>query len=140
MNNLPDDLIWYIQKLIYNYNDLYNLKLTCKLYNKIISNISLSKLLVKNKFDKYKPTLYCININCYEDTEDIFEDVYYYGARKYIHFHQSALNKTSISINNISYSVSSPYCSECFIKYILIGDKENVTHNCIMNKVSIDYN
>ena len=91
------------------------------------------------KFLNYKPTEMCINIDCYYDTWDIYEDIYHYGYRRYIHSHQCALNKTTITINNKQYNTHTPYCSECFMKYVLIGDKKNVRHNLIMDEVNIEY-
>ena len=69
-------------------------------------------------FLNYKSTEMCINIDCYDETWDIYEDVYNYGYRYYIHSHQLSLNKTIITINGKQYNIHTPYCCECFKKYV----------------------
>lgn len=138
MNNIPDDIILQLSKLILNPKDLLNFKITCKSYNKIITTFSLSKLIILGKIN-YKPIEMCINNDCYDDTSDIYENVYHYGYRRYIHFHQYALNQELITINKNKYKIFTPYCSECFTQYVLIGDKENFTRNLMIDKVNIEY-
>ena len=138
MNYIPDDIILYIKELIYYPKDLLNFKITCKSYEKMITTFSLSKLMIQGKIN-YKPIEMCINIDCYDDTCDIYENVYNYGYRRYIHYHQYALNKTIITINKNKYKIFTPYCCECFTQYVLIGDKKNVTRNLIIDKVNIEY-
>ena len=121
MYYLPEDVISYIKNHIYDYDDLLNLKNSCSYFNSLISRSSLTKLILKNKILFYKPINLCININCYDDTIDIFEDVYYVGYSRYIHTHQPALNTNVLSINNRQYKITTPYCCECFKQYILIG-------------------
>ena len=41
----------------------------------------------------------CINIDCYDETQDLYEDIYYQGSKRYIHSHQDALNYTDKTIN-----------------------------------------
>tara|TARA_B110001452_G_scaffold18458_1_gene14989 strand:- start:1030 stop:1449 length:420 start_codon:yes stop_codon:yes gene_type:complete len=139
MDCLPYDIIWYINEYLYDYEDLLNLKITCKSFDKMITAFSLGKLMLAGKFINYKPIEMCINIDCYDDTWDIYEDVYHAGYRHYIHSHQPSLNQTNMIVNRKQYKMFSPYCSECFMKYVLIGDKKNVTHNLIMDQVNIEY-
>ena len=122
-----------------DYEDLLNLKISCKYFDKLITQFSIGKLMLYGKFTNYKPTEMCINIDCYDETLDIYEDVYHQGYRYYIHSHQWALNKNTITINNKQYNIHTPYCSECFTKYVLIGDKPFVRHNLIMDQVNIEY-
>ena len=114
MDYLPKDLILYIKEYFYDYTDLLNLKNTCKDMDKLITDFSLKKLILYGKFTNYKHIKLCINIDCYYDTQDIYEDVYYHGYRRYIHSHQDSLNKTIITINNKRYNIFTPYCCECF--------------------------
>ena len=128
-----------MKKYVYDFEDLLHLKITCKNFNELITSFSIRKLMLHGKLPTYKPAEYCINIDCYDDTCDIYEDVYHYGYRCYIHTHQLALNKTNITINKKQHTIHTPYCAECFKKHILIGDKQNVTDNLIMDEVNIDY-
>ena len=143
MENLlfNDDIVLYIQNFFYDYESLLHLKLVSKYLDNLITSFALAKLMLYEKFLTYRFMDMCININCYDDTWDIYEDVYYWGpnGRRYIHFHQDALNKTGIIINKKKYNIYTPYCSECFTNYVLIGDNKNVRHNLIMNKVNVDY-
>lgn len=139
MDNISDDIICYIKKYICDYEDLLNLKITCKYFDKMVSRFSIQKLMLYGKFANYKPIEMCINIDCYDDTCDIFEDVYYYGYRRYIHSRQLSVNHTTMLVNRKPYKMFSSYCSECFMKYVLIGDKKNVKHNLMMDRVDIEY-
>jgi hypothetical protein len=139
MDLLPDDTIWYIKKYLYDCEDLLNLKITCKSFDRLITSFSLGKLMLYGKFLNYRSTEMCANVDCYDETWDIYEDVYYFGSRRYMHCHQWSLNKTIITINDKQYYIHTPYCTECFIKYVLIGDKKDVNHNLIMDEVNIEY-
>ena len=44
-----------------------------------------------------------------------------------------------MTINNKIYNVNTPYCSECFTNFILIGDNNNVRHNYEMDQINIDF-
>ena len=51
--------------------------------------------------------------------------------------------KYELIINNKIYNVVSPYCCECFKKYVLIGDRKNVEeiyHNNLCDQVNIQFN
>lgn len=139
MNDMPEDIIYYLNEYIHNYQDLLNFKFTCKSFHNSITSFSLAKLMLYEKFLNYKSVNMCVNIDCYDDTQDIYEEVYNYRNRRYIHWHQDAINKKTITINKKKYNIYSPYCSECFTNYVLIYDKKNVTHNFVMDEVNIDY-
>ena len=139
MNTLPDDLIKFITSKLSNYNDLKSFKSTCKVNSILITSYSIASSILKKKFIEYKPYKMCINCECYDETWDLYEDVYYEGYHRYTHYHQLALNTCEIKINKKFYKISTPYCCECFKKYVLIGDNENVKDNLIINKVDLEY-
>ena len=139
MDYLPGDIICYIKEYFYDYDDLLNLKIACKYFDKLITSFSLGKLMLYGKFLNYKDTEMCANIDCYDDTCDIYENIYHFGYRRYIHSHQYASNKSFISINKHLYIIDTPYCRECFKKYVLIGDKKNIINNLIIDEVNIEY-
>jgi len=121
MNYLPDDIILYINTYSDNYKDLLNMKITCKQNYKLITNFSLTKLILNEKFLNYKSVYRCVNVDCYYDTSYTHEVVYHNNYRRYIHYHQPAINKFIINTGNkhCSYTAYTPYCYECFTKYIL---------------------
>ena len=139
MNDLPEDMILYIKENLYDYSDLLNLKKTNKQFDKLVTRFSIIKLMLYGKILNYKHIEMCINFDCFWDTIDIYENIYHYGYRRYLHYHQYALNQTNIIINNKQYDICSPYCTECLKQYILIGDKKNVINNLIMDQVKIEY-
>jgi len=125
MNYLPDDIILYINTYSDNYKDLLNMKITCKQNYKLITNFSLTKLILNEKFLNYKPINFCINRDCYYDTIYIHEVIYHNNYRRYIHSHQSALNKFILYTSNKQYNICTPYCGECFDKYVLNIESED---------------
>lgn len=141
MNNLPEDMLLYIKENCYNSNGLLNLKKTNKQFNKLITRFSIQKKICSNLYKNFvnKDINICVNTNCYYDTWDLYEDIYHYGYRRYIHHHQYALNNTTIFINKKEYHIFSPYCSECLKNYVFIGDNKNVINNLTMNQVNIEY-
>lgn len=140
MENLPEDIIYHIKNQFSDHKDLLHFKFVCKYFDKSISKFSLSKLMLSKKLKTpYNPREFCINIDCYDDTRDICENVYYPHYRRYIHYHQFAFNQDFITINKKQYNICTPYCSECFMKYILIGDKQNIVHNLLRHTVNIEY-
>ena len=123
--DLPCDIIDIIIKKYLNYRKcLINFKTTCKYIDQSISQFYLKKMLLKYKLSFYIPTEMCVNIDCYDETWDIYEDIYHHGSRRYIHSHQLALNNCVININLKKYNISTPYCCECYKKYVLIGDRK----------------
>ena len=65
----------------------------------------------------------CINIDCWNDTVDIYENIYNRNYYRYCHFVQ-AVNSSTMTINNKIYNVNTPYCCECFTNFVLIGDNK----------------
>ena len=121
---LPSELIIQISENLDNYNDILNFKKITNEINSIIGRFSI----VKKKFlfnieKEEKIVERCVNINCYHDTKEIYEDYYYEYYGRYMHSHQDAMNNKIINIDNNVLKVFSPYCCECFKDYVLIGDK-----------------
>ena len=124
------------------YKDLHSLKLTCKHFNENVSYYSIIRMKIKNKLNVEKNIVeYCANIECYDETEDIFNFTYRIHQRKYIHYHQPAMNYDTVYINRKSYKIFSLYCCECYKKHVLIGDKkENLVREIkVEGFVDIDY-
>ena len=139
MMMLPEELIMLIKQNVNDYTSLTNLKMSCAFFNKVITQFSLARELVNDKFSKYECLSTCINADCYEDTVEIYENHYYDYNNRYVHYHQPALNNAKISICKKDYKVRSPYCVECFVKHVLIGDKTNVRRDFVEDEVIIDY-
>ena len=95
--------------------------------------------MLEHKLTCWKPKNAFFNIDCYYDTDDIYEFVYNNGFRHYIHSHQWALNCRTININSKTSSVHTAYCCECFKKYVLIGGRKNVVDKLIQDVVNIEY-
>ena len=125
MESLPNDLFLMISSSLDNYVDLLALKLVCKEYNEIIHRKNIIKLKIVNKINNHYYLNKCVNVNCCEETKDLFIDYYREYEGRYIHSQQPAMNKDTIYINQKSYKVFSPYCCECFKNYLLFGDKPN---------------
>lgn len=140
LSDLPCELYTCIvRKYITTYSDLLNLKTTCKSFDNLIPVFYLNKNILEYKFAIYIPIRMCVNENCYYDTCDIYEDIYHYGYRRYIHTHQYALNHSTITINKEKHNICIPYCCECFKQFVLIGDNNNTVNHLIENKVDIEY-
>lgn len=123
MQELPTEIITNITKFVKDYDGLYSLSLVCKEYNQNIEKISLLKSKLLSNFNKPKKIVKCVNKNCCYETKDIFIDYYRKYDGGYIHDHGKAMNYHTIYINLNDYKIFSPYCHECFKKYVLIGDK-----------------
>ena len=140
---LPEELIMLVKKKVDDHFSLSQLKISCLYFNKIITreslNVSLTREIIHDKISNYKDRYFCINPNCYEDTEEIYEDNYHRDNNRYVHNHQFALNKSQITINKKDYQICTPYCSECFIRHVLIGDRTNVRRDFVEGRVIIDY-
>ena len=102
--------------------------------------------MLQNKLANYKPYerididyKRCMNENCWDDTIDIYEDIYYRHYPRYCHFVQSSFNKGFMTVNNKKYKVNTPYCCECFTNFVLISDNINAKHNYKMDTINIDY-
>lgn len=145
MDSLSNDLIIFISSFLTNYKDIICLKLVCKEYYQMIPKKYIIKLKLQNKIinnkkiDSYLNN--CVNINCCIETMDLFIDYYRIYEGRYIHSTQPAMNNDTVYINQKQYKVFSPYCCECFKKYILLGNKnESCINNLICeNFVDIEY-
>jgi len=97
--------------------------------NREITSFTLARQMLLTKLGHYEDLFRCVNVDCYEDTYDIFTYLHNYGYRRYIHTWQEAVNETTIVVNSKSYKIKHPYCCECLKKHILVGSRENVIHN-----------
>ena len=124
-----------------NYKDIKILKITCKYFNEIITRYSIIKQKIYQDLNKKENLNNCVNANCYNETKDIFIDYYREYEGRYIHCHQCPINYDTIYINQKPYEIFSPYCCECYKKYVLFGDKkENQIRNIyIEGFVDIEY-
>ena len=139
---LPEELILFVQKNVNDYTTLTNLKMSCTYFNKVITQFSLAKLM-HNKIDVYKIIFDCININCKQDTFEFYRPILVTAMSiqdwTRVLYCADALNKSRIKINHKYYNVCSPYCKECFIKNILIGDNTNARVNYSGDEDDVDY-
>lgn len=124
-----------------NYNDLQSLKLTCKYFNEIITRYSIIKQMMFYNLNKKEKINSCANSKCYNETYDLFTDYYREYEGRYIHHHQPAINYDTIYINQRRYKIFSPYCCECYKKYVLISDrKKNLVRDIqVEGFVDIEY-
>ena len=151
--DLPNDII----KTIINYlqKEYYvELKMSCKLMYKTIGVFPLGRRIqmFSKKFGIFTCRKYCINPYCCDDTYDVFHRHYRSGDSYYIHIIQLPLNETKIIINEkqiinneiiikeISQTIMTHYCSECFKKYVIVGDRKNIIHNYqYIDELNISY-
>ena len=94
--DMPREILVLITKNLKDFDGLLNLKMSCAYFNKVITQFSLARELIRDEIIYYKDLSLCINVNCYDDTQDIFEDYYFINSRKYIHSRQRALNNRQI--------------------------------------------
>ncbi len=138
MNSLPNELFLKIASSIENHIDLLALKLVSKEYCNIIPDKYIVKLKLQYKIDKFYHLNKCVNIDCCEETRDLFENYYREYDGRYIHAEQPPMNRDTIFINQNPYKVYSPYCCECFKKYILVGDKKECSVNILFCEDFVD--
>jgi len=127
---LPND----VNKLIFDYllkdyQFLSTLKTTCKTLDKVISVFAIAKLMLSTKLGQFSFRELCINVDCYEDSYDVFTFVHNYYYSRYLHSRQYALNSTRIIVNAKYYNFKSHYCCECLKKFVLVGSNSNVIEN-----------
>jgi len=141
MDSLPIDIISIITGNMKNYKDLHSLKISCKYFSEIITRYSIIKQKMYYNLNKKEKIISCANANCYNETYDLFLDNFRRDLRSYIHHHQPALNYDTIYINQKIYKIFSPYCCECYKKYVLIADKkENLVREIqVEDFVDIEY-
>jgi hypothetical protein len=139
---MPYDILRHVIDIVKtDYKSLINLKQASLSMNREISSFVVAKQMLLIKLGKYEELFKCVNVDCYEDTYEIFTYLHNYGYRRYIHKWQEALNSTTIVVNAKSYKINTPYCCECLKQHILVGNRENVTHNYDLDsQVNIVYN
>ena len=139
---MPYDIIRHIIYCVQtDYKSLINLKRTSMFMNGEITSFTVARQMLLIKLGKYEELFKCVNVDCYEDTFEVFTYLHNYGYRRYIHKWQEALNETTIVINAKSYKINTPYCCECLKQHILVGNRENVIENYDLDsQVNIVYN
>ena len=130
LNAMPYDIIRHILYYVCGDNkSLINLKLTSMFMNREITSFKVAKQMLLTKLGRYEDLFKCVNVDCYEDSYEVFTHLHNYGYRRYIHKWQEALNETTIVVNKKAYKIKNPYCCECLKKHILVGTRENVIEN-----------
>ena len=127
--DLADNVIEIIIGYVKHYKYLALLKMTCLANYNSVSKLSIAKLMLSSRLGQFSPRIYCANINCCQDTEDVFYKHYRNHIAGYEHIRQLALNKTIVLINDKKHSLNTHYCSECFKKFVLVRELKNVKHN-----------
>lgn len=131
---MPYDIIASIVKLLdgdYLRTTLYDIKTMCISFSKAISNVTIAKLMMQTKFGRINTrSSECINRYCVLDTENVMLHVWEAEAGYYEHIRQlDGLKTTTMIVNGKEYPVRSHYCSECFKKFVLLGDNKNVSQH-----------
>ena len=128
--DLPSDVGEIITSYLFkDHQFLAKLKTTCKSMYKAISVFAIAKLMLSEKLGLFSFRDLCINVNCYEDTYDVFTFVHNYYYTRYLHSRQYALNSCVVIINAKYYNFKSHYCCECLKKFVLVGSNSNVIEN-----------
>jgi hypothetical protein len=138
--DLNDDVIQIIIGRVKHYSYLALLKRTNIANYNCVSKLSIARLMLSNRLSIFSPRTFCININCCEDTKEVFYKHYRNTNSDYVHNKQLALQKTIVLINEKEYKFNTHYCSECLKKFVLVGDLRNVKHNYdYIDEVNITY-
>jgi hypothetical protein len=138
--DLNNDIITIIINYVKHYYYLVLLKRTCLSNYNSVSKLSIAKLMLSCRLGQFSQRTYCVNINCLEDTKEVFYKYYRNGYHSYVHIKQVALNKTILLINEKKYCLNTQYCSECLKKFVLVRDLKNVRHNYkYIDEVNITY-
>jgi hypothetical protein len=127
---LPNDVGEIINSHLFkDYQFLAKLKTTCKSLYKSISVFAIAKQMLVVKLGQFSFRELCVNVDCYDDTYDVFTFVHNYYYSRYLHSRQYALNATIIIVNAKYYNIKSHYCCECLKKFVLVGYNSNVIEN-----------
>ena len=130
IKELPNDVGEIINDYLFkDYLFLAKLKTTCKALYKSISVFAIAKQMLPSKLGLFSFRKLCINVDCYEDTYDVFTFIHNYYYTRYLHSRQYALNATIIIVNAKYYNIKSHYCCECLKKFVLVGCNSNVIEN-----------
>ena len=102
--------------------------------SKSSSNFTKAKHLLTATFENNpKPSVNkrvcCINSYCYHDSESALLYVWEANSCGYEHTKQDALMNTEMMVNGKLYPINSPYCCECFKKFVLPGDNNKVSQH-----------
>jgi hypothetical protein len=128
--DLPSDVGEIITSYLFkDHQFLSKLKTTCKSMYKAISVFAIAKLMLSEKLGLFSFRELCINIDCYEDSYDVFTFIHNYYYTRYLHSRQYALNSCVVIINAKYYNFKSHYCCECLKKFVLVGSNSNVIEN-----------
>ena len=127
--DLYDDVLQIIISHVKHYSYLALLKRTCLANYNCVSRYSIAKLMLSSRLGLFSERLYCANTTCCQDSQDVFYRHYYNHCPGYVHVRQLALNKTIVLINDKKHDLNTHYCSECFKKFVLVGELKNVKHN-----------
>ena len=138
--DLGDDVIQIIIGRVKHYSYLALLKRTCIANYNSVSKLSIARLMLSYRLRQFSPKTFCININCADDTKQVFHKHYRNGYESYVHIKQFALKQTTALINEKKYKFNTHYCGECLKKFVLVGDLRNVKHNYdYIDEVNITY-
>jgi len=130
IKELPNDVGEIITgHLFKDYQFLAKLKTTCKDLYKAISIFAIAKQMLSSKLGQFSFRELCINVDCYDDTYDVFTFIHNYYYTRYLHSRQYALNACIVIINAKFYNLKSHYCCECLKKFVLVGSNSNVIEN-----------
>ena len=139
--DLPSEIIAIIVDLLGNKDYIIHFKETCSLFGKSVSHFYIAGQMVSAKYGVFTTRWLknedvcfwdyqrCINVDCYDETENVLTDVWNYGFKRYIHTHQQPLNTTTMIVNGKPYSVKSHYCCECFKNHVLVGSNPNASQH-----------
>ena len=139
--DLPSEIIAKIVDLLGNKDYLVSFKETCGLFNKSVSQFYIAGQMVSTKYGVFTPRWLknedvcfwdyqrCINVDCFDETENVVSDVWNYGFRRYIHTHQQPLNTAIMIVDGKPYPVKSQYCCECFKRHVLVGSNPNASQH-----------
>ena len=139
--DLPSEIIAMIVDLLGNKDYLIHFKETCSLFSKSVSHFYIAGQMVSAKYGVFTTRWVknedvcfwdyqrCINVDCYDETENVVSDVWNYGFRRYIHTHQQPLGTTTMIVDGKPYSVKSQYCCECFKRHVLVGSNPNASQH-----------
>jgi hypothetical protein len=118
--DLPSDVGEIITSYLFkDHQFLSKLKTTCKSMYKAISVFAIAKLMLSEKLGLFSFRELCINIDCYEDSYDVFTFIHNYYYTRYLHSRQYALNSCVVIINAKYYNFKSNYCCDCFTAFDL---------------------
>ena len=130
IKDLPNDVGEIITgHLFKDYQFLSKLKTTCKALYKAICVFAIAKQMLSTKWGQFSFRELCVNVDCYDDTYDVFTFIHNYYYSRYLHSRQYALNATIIIVNAKYYNFKSHYCCECLKKFVLVGSNSNVIEN-----------